>query len=389
MPVSLDGSGNSLESFTLSPKEIYSLWTIASGGLARQITIPASTKPAIFSIPNFVQTTDDVESMYLAMEERPPFVDTMKVIDMKRVQRCIKDLQSNLEIAKETLNRYDDGWKYSLPLESDYIDDLWASFQIKPASLYSRTKDRDLSYQFLRIFRFHSLLNESPLQTESLRLEAISDISPLLRGEIWAAILGVDKERQKEYDVYNNDEKDDTDRQLDLDIPRCHQYHRLLSTPTGHLKLKRVLKAWVQSEIGRKVYWQGLDSLAACFVSLNFNDEALAFTSMRSFIDKHCRGFYIQDNSKLMREHMLTFRYLLSFHDPELSYHLHQIGIGPEFYTISWFMTMFAHVFDIDKIYYLWDHFITGPEFLFMYTALSILQQLRVLLLKSDFTNVC
>ena len=85
---------------------------------------------------------------------------------------------------------------------------------------------------------------------------------------------------------------------------------------------------------------------------------------------------------------MLTFRYLVSFHDPELSHHLHNIGLGPEFYGISWFMTLFAHVFPLDKIYLLWDHFLTGTEFFFLYTALSILRQLRDQLLTSDFTTV-
>ena len=85
---------------------------------------------------------------------------------------------------------------------------------------------------------------------------------------------------------------------------------------------------------------------------------------------------------------MLTFRYLISFHDPELAYHLHSIGLGPEFYAISWFMTLFAHVFALDKIYLLWDHILTSTEFFFMYIALSILFQLRDQLLESDFTNV-
>ena len=44
-----------------------------------------------------------------------------------------------------------------------------------------------------------------------------------------------------------------------MDIPRCHQYDDLLSSPTGHEKFARVLKAWVVSheQIGL-VYWQGM-----------------------------------------------------------------------------------------------------------------------------------
>ena len=60
--------------------------------------------------------------------------------------------------------------------------------------------------------------------------------------------------------------------QIEVDIPRCHQYHELLSSPTAHAKFKRVLKAWVVSH-PQYVYWQGLDSLCAPFLALNFNNE--------------------------------------------------------------------------------------------------------------------
>ena len=55
-------------------------------------------------------------------------------------------------------------------------------------------------------------------------------------------------------------------------MPRCHQYNDLFSSPEGHAKFKRILKAWVVSH-PEYVYWQGLDSLCAPFLHLNFNDE--------------------------------------------------------------------------------------------------------------------
>ncbi len=60
--------------------------------------------------------------------------------------------------------------------------------------------------------------------------------------------------------------------QIEVDIPRCHQYDELLSSPDGHAKFKRILKAWVISH-PEYVYWQGLDSLSAPFLYLNFNNE--------------------------------------------------------------------------------------------------------------------
>jgi TBC domain-containing protein kinase-like protein len=63
------------------------------------------------------------------------------------------------------------------------------------------------------------------------------------------------------------------------------QYNSLLASPEGHRKFKRILKAWVVAN-PQYVYWQGLDSLCAPFLYLNFNDEALAFACLSAFIPK-------------------------------------------------------------------------------------------------------
>lgn len=44
--------------------------------------------------------------------------------------------------------------------------------------------------------------------------------------------------------------------QIEVDIPRCHQYHQLLASPEAHGKFKKLLKAWVVSHPAL-VYWQG------------------------------------------------------------------------------------------------------------------------------------
>ena len=55
-------------------------------------------------------------------------------------------------------------------------------------------------------------------------------------------------------DVYNRINRDDISpaviRQLEVDIPRCHQYDELLSSPEGHRTMKNVLKVMMKfSEI--------------------------------------------------------------------------------------------------------------------------------------------
>ena len=114
---------------------------------------------------------------------------------------------------------------------------------------------------------------------------------------------------QAHYAAIDKDSEHTTDRQIAVDIPRCHQYNYLLSSSQGHCKFKRVLKSWVISH-PHLVYWQGapppslshspsllsppsslfptghvvallylvsllagLDSLCAPFLALNFSNE--------------------------------------------------------------------------------------------------------------------
>ena len=44
--------------------------------------------------------------------------------------------------------------------------------------------------------------------------------------------------------------------------------------------MRNILKAWVEYNPGM-AYWQGLDSLLAPFVALNFHNEAKAFGCMQ------------------------------------------------------------------------------------------------------------
>lgn len=94
----------------------------------------------------------------------------------------------------------------------------------------------------------------------------------VLTVQVWAALLGVDGDTVSTYTEIDKVTPTSTDRQIEVDIPRCHQYDELLSSPRAHTKFTRLLKAWVVSHPGL-VYWQGLDSLTAPFLYLNFNNE--------------------------------------------------------------------------------------------------------------------
>lgn len=160
-----------------------------------------------------------------------------------------------------------------------------------------------------------------------------------------------------------------------------------MASPQAHQKLKRILKAWVIAN-PNLVYWQGLDSLCAPFLYLNFNYEELAFGCLTNFVEKYATRFFLKDNSAVIQEYLAVFSHLIAYHDPELAAHFEQIDFKPDLYAIPWFLTMFAHVFPLQKIFHLWDTLILGSSAFPLCIGKAILKQLRTILLSSDF-NEC
>uniref|UniRef100_A0A3B4A0I5 Uncharacterized protein n=1 Tax=Periophthalmus magnuspinnatus TaxID=409849 RepID=A0A3B4A0I5_9GOBI len=195
-----------------------------------------------------------------------------------------------------------------------------------------------------------------------------------VRGLAWAALLGIEGDIQAKYDSIDKDTPIPTDRQIEVDIPRCHQYDELLSSPQGHSKFRRVLKAWVVSH-----------------PDLNtFMNIILVYTyaCMSAFIPKYLYNFFLKDNSHVIQEYLTVFSQMIAFHDPELSNHLNEIGFIPDLYAIPWFLTMFTHVFPLHKIFHLWDTLLLGNSSFPFCIGVAILQQLRDRLLANGF-NEC
>ncbi|KAF9191390.1 hypothetical protein BGZ51_007393 [Haplosporangium sp. Z 767] len=247
-------------------------------------------------------------------------------------------------------------------------------------------REKDLGYQYQRLSMFTDLLLQYPASRAEILHHSKIDIPPLLRGKVWAAILGVVGDYQAIYEGHDKYTEKATDRQIELDVPRCHQYNQLMFSPAGHEKMKRLLKCWVEAN-EHQVYWQGLDSCCAPFLTLNFNDEALAFACIQLFLPKFLKDMFLHDNSQVIHEYLAVFKHMLSYHDPELSSHLDHIRFIPQLYAISWFMTLFTHIFPLDKIYHLWDKILVGPSSLPLFVGIAILQQFRQELLRSEFNG--
>uniref|UniRef100_A0A8C9X4K1 TBC domain-containing protein kinase-like protein n=1 Tax=Sander lucioperca TaxID=283035 RepID=A0A8C9X4K1_SANLU len=321
--------------------EVYHLWCLAGGDLEKELTNKEiiQSKPPICTLPKLKDVAG--EAYYPLLEDE---------------QSSLPQSNSSNELSATV----------TLPLI---------------------IRERDTEYQLIRIILFDRLLKAYPYKKNLVWKEARVDIPPLVRGLAWAALLGIEGDIQAKYESIDKDTPIPTDRQIEVDIPRCHQYDELLSSPQGHIKFRRVLKAWVVSHPDL-VYWQGLDSLCAPFLYLNFNNEALAYACMSAFIPKYLYNFFLKDNSHVIQEYLTVFSQMIAFHDPELSNHLNEIGFIPDLYAIPWFLTMFTHVFPLHKIFHLWDTLLLGNSSFPFCIGVAILQQLRDRLLANGF-NEC
>nr|XP_004663058.2 TBC domain-containing protein kinase-like protein [Jaculus jaculus] len=358
-----------------SIEEVYYLWCLAGGDLEKELINKEiiRSKPPICTLPNFL--FEDGESFGQGRDRSSLLDDTTVTLSLCQLRNRLKD------VGGEAFYPLLEDDQSNLP-HSNSSNELSAA-----AALPLIIRERDTEYQLNRIILFDRLLKAYPYKKNQIWKEARVDIPPLMRGLTWAALLGVEGAIQDKYDAIDKDTPIPTDRQIEVDIPRCHQYDELLSSPEGHAKFRRVLKAWVVSHPDL-VYWQGLDSLCAPFLYLNFNNEALAYACMSAFIPKYLYNFFLKDNSHVIQEYLTVFSQMIAFHDPELSNHLNEIGFIPDLYAIPWFLTMFTHVFPLHKIFHLWDTLLLGNSSFPFCIGVAILQQLRDRLLANGF-NEC
>ncbi|KAM9329778.1 TBC domain-containing protein kinase-like protein isoform 2-T2 [Gastrophryne carolinensis] len=357
-----------------SIEEVYHLWCLAGGDLEKELISKGiiKSKPPICTLPNLL--LEDGESFGQSRDRSFLLDDTTVTLSLCQLRNRLKDVPG-------------EAFYPLLGEDQSNVPHSGSNTELSTSTLPLIIRERDTEYQLNRIVLFDRLLKAYPYKKNLIWKEARVDIPPLLRGLTWAALLGVEGAIQEKYDATDKDTPIPTDRQIEVDIPRCHQYDELLSSPEGHVKFRRVLKAWVVSH-PNLVYWQGLDSLCAPFLYLNFNNEALAYACMSAFIPKYLYNFFLKDNSHVIQEYLTVFSQMIAFHDPELSNHLNEIGFIPDLYAIPWFLTMFTHVFPLHKIFHLWDTLLLGNASFPFCIGVAILQQLRVRLLANGF-NEC
>ncbi|CAL1269718.1 unnamed protein product [Larinioides sclopetarius] len=356
-------------------QELYYLWQLAGGDLEaelrRQELIKA--KPPVVTVSKII--TGEGEEFGHEKDQAFLLDDSVSVLPLEPLKHRLREVDCDI---------YYPLIEYSL---NGIAPSTFFMALKDTAKLPIVIKEKDVEYQLHRIVLFKRLLEAYPYKRTQIFQECKLDIPPLYRPWIWAALLEIEGDIQEMYDSIDKETPTPTDRQIEVDIPRCHQYDELLSSPVGHQKFKRILKAWVVSH-PQYVYWQGLDSLCAPFLSLNFNDEALAYACLSAFIPKYLHNFFLKDNSAVIQEYLAKFSHLIAFHDPELTNHLDNIGFIPELYAIPWFLTMYTHVFPLHKIFHLWDTLLLGQSSFPLCIGVAILRQLRNNLLSYGF-NEC
>ena len=322
----------------LTVAEIYYLWQLAGGDvqseLARQGLLIAS--PPCLSLPSLCTTEGQMFGQ--PKPRHTLYSRTLITLTVSQLEKSLSSLRIE-ELA---------------PL----IDSLERT-ECPTRSLPLVIREKDVKYQCVRTILYRRLLQAFPHRRKNIWSEALVDVVPMYRSYIWASLLNIPSNLNTAYAALDKESWNPVDRQIEVDIPRCHQYSELLASPEGHRKLKRVLKAWV-ADNPSLVYWQGLDSLAAPFIFLNFNDEALAWACLSAFIPKYLHNMFMKDNAVVIQEYLAKFSHLQAFHDPDLFNHLDEIGFIPDLYAIPWVLTMFSHVFPLHKIFHLWDRLLLG-----------------------------
>ncbi|KNC55466.1 serine/threonine protein kinase [Thecamonas trahens ATCC 50062] len=344
---------------------------------------PASKLPSIARVPRIVRLAATPSTARVASAAAAAYSAELHIIELDGLARRLTEGLARFKASCETQAENGETYMFGSPYlaASAMLVQADDGSAFEPAAVPLVIREADLDYQLARIFVFTRILRDMPHSRVELLAEARIDVPPLLRGEIWAAILGLGAPHAVAAHYHSVDKVSPhvSDHQI--------AYDDMLATPLGHAKLTRVIKRWTAGH-SVMVYWQGLDSVAAPFVRLLFHDEALAYGCLEAVINKHLADFFVEDNSVIMRKSLAAFSALMAFHFPRVAAHLLTMDFRPELYAIPWFLTLFAHVFPIDSLVVLWDTLLLGHTSLKFFVALALVEQMQSLLVSADF-SVC
>lgn len=217
-----------------------------------------------------------------------------------------------------------------------------------------------------------------PKRAHKLNRLCSRGIPETLRPLVWRKLLGVDEDDGGYYNFLEECKlTQPLQRQLAVDIQRCHQYLPFFNSPYGRARLERILQLWlwVNPQVS---YFQGFDSICAVFVVVYTESESLAFNCFSEMMRKYL--YSVQGTA--LTETLRVFRNLLHFIDPVLGFALTQQKLGPDLYALPWLLTLFAHVFSLDKVCSLWDALLFRSAVFPFFISAALLIKHRAELLK-------
>lgn len=127
--------------------------------------------------------------------------------------------------------------------------------------------------------------------------------------------------------------------------------------------LLRILKAYASynSAIG---YCQGMSFLAE-YIFMVVKDEMMTFRFLCAIINKYGMAQQYVNDLPLLKKHFYQLDRILYARKPNLTAYFRNEGIGANFFSSAWFMTLFTHILrsddkeiSADTVLAIWDTFL-------------------------------
>lgn len=209
--------------------EVYYLWRLAGGDYLQTLKhnnrLQSKLMP-IFKLPVLSQVEDGCEYGKLINDE-VSFDDTIVPLSLDKLKACLQTI--SLESYYQLLSL-----KATMVYQQQHLDDklsalirheenLMASVNELAQRQPLNIREAYVEYQFHRMITFSRYLACYPFKKEELVEQCKIDIPPFYRALTWAILLNVRVDIQSVYDKIDKESITATDRQIDLDVPRCHQ----------------------------------------------------------------------------------------------------------------------------------------------------------------------
>eukprot|EP00435_Cladocopium_sp_Y103_P062538 s1283_g24.t1 len=287
---------------------------------------------------------------------------------------------------------------------------------LRPESIYAR--HRHFSYQWLRVKRFARLLAAPSRRVELLR-EAEEDLPPVLRDQIWSALLGGSPLLQSDELCWSPFYEKLVTAPLTPEPRGSGNYllERAGGSPPSVLedeKWKVALRSvpshlsisepgTCRSKLGRLdrliyallaanpslQHAEGLGALCAVLSSVLRCEES-AFLAAQRLLHGFLWPFYGPDSVAFRRRNLQLFNSLMSFVDPQLSLHLQELGLQGDAYASDWFPTWFAQLLPLSQVMLLWDRLLLQPPQFQLFVAVCLVHFFRESLLSLDeASHIC